>query len=206
MTSDIRLALVMLCLLALSLSACGSALLQDDHGLATPSPAPPNQTTASEPEAVLGAFIDAWGREDYEAMHALLAARSRELYPLQRFINQYTAAHSEIRFSGVRHALRQLRFQGSTAIINYDIEIESPTFGTITDEQRVMRLIQEGGWKIAWSSMDILDGLSSRARLTAGADYPPRANITDRNGKPLAEEGGTVYKLVRDQAGHAEYR
>ena len=143
----------------------------------------------------MAAFIDAWAREDYEGMHRLIAARSRELYPLQRFINQYTAAHSAIRFAGVSHSLKTVAHQGSTAIIHYDVLISSQTFGEIADDNRVMRLVQESGWKIAWSSMDIVDGMSHRARLTERVVFPRRANIYDRDGKSLAEEGGRVYSL-----------
>jgi len=195
MAATSRFTQVLLCIVLLSLSACESALLQESVIAATPAPAPQIETTAGEPADVLAAFIDAWGREDYEAMYRLIAARSRELYPLQRFINQYTAAHSVIRFAGVSHRLKTVAHQGTTAIINYDVVVESPTFGEIADDGRVMRLIQEGGWKIAWSSMDIFDGMSSRARLTERADFPPRADIYDRYGKPLAEEAGQVYSL-----------
>ncbi len=185
----------MLCILLLSLSACESALLQESVTAATPSPAPQIETTAGEPADILAAFIDAWASEEYEAMYRLIAARSRELYPLQRFINQYTEAHSVIRFAGVSHKLKMVAHQGTTAIIHYDVLISSPTFGEIADDNRVMRLVQEGGWKIAWSSMDIFDGMSSRARLTERADFPPRADIYDRNGALLAEEEGQVYSL-----------
>ena len=195
MVPSFRVLPIVLFVVLLSLSACESALLQESLTAATPSPAPEIEATAGEPADVLAAFIGAWAREDYEAMYRLIAARSRELYPLQRFINQYTAAHSVIRFAGVSHRLKTVTNQGRTAVINYDIVIDSPTFGEITDEDRVMRLIQEGGWKIAWSSMDIFDGLSSRARLTERADFPPRANIYDRHGKSLAEEEGEVYSL-----------
>ena len=195
MVSKLRVIPVVLVVLLLSLSACESALLQESVTAATPSPAPEIETTAGEPADVLAAFIAAWAREDFEAMYRLIAARSRELYPLQRFINQYTAAHSVIRFAGVSHLLKTVARQGETAIIEYDIVIDSPTFGEIADDNRVMRLIQEGGWKIAWSSLDIFDGLSSRARLTERADFPRRADIYDRNGKSLAEEGGEVYSL-----------
>ena len=195
MVPRFRVIPVVLLVILLSLSACESALLQESVTAATPSPAPEIETTAGEPADVLAAFIDSWAREDYEAMYRLIAARSRELYPLQRFINQYTAAHSAIRFAGVSHELKHELRQGATAILHYDIEIDSPTFGEIADENRVMRLIQEGGWKIAWSSLDIFDGLSSRARLTERADFPPRANIYGRNGKLLAEEKGEVYSL-----------
>jgi len=195
MAATSGLATVFLFCVLLALSACESALLRDSNTPSMPSPAPAAAATSEEPAAVLAAFIEAWSGEDYEAMYALIAQRSRELYPLPRFIEQYTDAHSVIRFAGVRHTVGALAHQGTTAILNYDIVIESPTFGEIADEARVMRLVNENGWKIAWSSMDIFEGLSGRTRLIVRADFPGRANIYDRNGKLLAEEGGEVYSL-----------
>lgn len=195
MAARINIAPVWLCIVLLALSACESALLGGDAPAATPTPAPLLETTSGAPEDILAAFIAAWNGVDYEAMFRLIARRSRELYPLPRFINQYTKAHSVIRFAGVRHTVRSVARQGSTVIIRYDVVISSPSFGEIADEDRVIRLIEEDGWKIAWSSMDIFDGMSSQARLTAPADFPPRANIYDRNGAPLAEEEGEVYSL-----------
>ncbi|MCY3834574.1 MAG: penicillin-binding transpeptidase domain-containing protein [Chloroflexi bacterium] len=163
--------------------------------MAPPTPLPQTGTTSDEPAEVLREFVEAWSGENFETMYGLIARRSRELYPLQRFINQYTEAHSVIRFAGVNHTLGALSYQGRTAILDYDIVIDSPTFGAISDEGRVMRLIDENGWKIAWSSMDIFAGLSNRARLTERADFPPRANIYDRSGKSLAVEAGEVHSL-----------
>ena len=88
-----------------------------------------------------------------------------------------------------------VEYQGTTAIIDYGVDIASPTFGEIADERRVMRLVDEGGWKIAWSPTDIIRGMSSRARLTERADFPDRANIYAANGLPLAEEEAPVYSL-----------
>jgi penicillin-binding protein 2 len=190
-----RLPQVLLFSALLALSACESALLQDGAAAVAPSPASPVEMSSGEPGDVLREFIEAWSDEDYEAMYGLIAARSRELYPLQRFIDQYTEAHSAIRFAGVSHTVGSLSYQGGTAVLNYDIVIESPTFGEIADDKRVMRLINESGWKIAWSSRDIFAGMSRRARLIERAEFPPRANIYDRNGKLLAEEGGQVYSL-----------
>ena len=195
MAATSRISTVFLFSLLLLFSACESALLRDGDAPAIPSPAPDASTTSGEPTEVLAAFIAAWSEEDFEAMYRLLAQRSRELYPLGRFIDQFTEAHSVIRFAGVRHAVSELERQGTTAILHYDIVIESPIFGEIADEGRLMRLVNENGWKIAWSSMDIFAGLSGRARLTVWADFPRRANIYDRNGKLLAEEGGEVYSL-----------
>lgn len=179
----------------LMFGACDSILLQDIPPAATETPAPDNPTTSAEATGVLDAFLSAWSKEDFEAMYRLLANRSRELYPLRDFIEEYTAAHSVLRFDDVTYQLDSVAYQGATAILRYSIRIESPTFGAIADEGRVMRMVDEGGWKIAWSAMDIIQGMSVQARLVERADFLPRANIYDRDGLALAQEASQVYSL-----------
>ena len=177
------------------LGSCESALLQESTIPIPDTPAPIAQTTSEDPAEVLQEFVTAWDKQDFEAMYRLLAKRSRELYPEQSFIDKYTAAHSVIRFSGVQHQLTSEERQGTTAILRYDAVIESPTFGLIVDEDRVMRLIDDGGWKVAWSPMDIIHGMSSKARLTERADFPDRATIYAEDGSPLAQQDALVYSL-----------
>jgi len=153
------------------------------------------EVTSAQPADVLQDFINAWNDEDFEAMYRLTASPSHSLYPRPVFENRYTVAHSVIRFSGVTHSLNDVEMQGTTAVLDYDVAIESPTFGIIEDKNRTLRLIQEGGWKIAWSPMDIFDGLSSEARLQVSVRFPQRANIFDRKGLPLAEENGPIVSL-----------
>ncbi len=186
---------LILLLSLLSLGACESALLRDSPAPVADTPVPIARSTSDDPAEVLQAFMLAWNSEDFEAMYELIAGRSRELYPQLNFIDKYTVAHSVIRFAGVEHSLLGVAYQGTTAIVDYDIVIESPTFGTIADEQRVMRMVEEGGWKIAWSPTDIIKGMSSRARLTERADFPQRANIYAQGGLPLAEQDAPVYSL-----------
>ena len=157
------------------------------------------QISGAEPSEVLQGFIDAWNNEDFQTMYRLTASPSRDLYPRQIFENRYTVAHSVIRFSGVSHTLNDVEMQGTTAILDYDVAIESPTFGIIEDNNRVLRMVQEGGWKIAWSPMDIFDGLSSEARLQVSIRFPQRANILDRNGEALAEQNGSIVSLYAIQ-------
>ncbi len=190
--------LLLLCLL--SLAACESALLRDSPAPVAVTPVPVLRSTSDDPADVLRAFILAWNNEDFEAMYELIANRSRELYPQRNFIDKYTVAHSVIRFDGVEHSLLAVRYQGTTAIVDYDVVIESPTFGQVADERRVMRMVNEGGWKIAWSPTDIIRGMSSRARLTERADFPARANIYAADGSPLAQEDAPVYSLWAIQA------
>ena len=186
---------LILLLSLLTLGACESALLREGPAPAVDTPVPVLRSTSDDPAEVLGAFILAWNSEDFEAMYELIANRSRELYPQRNFIDKYTVAHSVIRFDGVKHSLLGVEYQGTTAIVDYDVLIESPTFGAVADERRVMRMVNEGGWKIAWSPTDIIRGMSSRARLTERADFPDRANIYAADGSPLAEQDAPVYSL-----------
>ncbi len=188
----------LLCLLLTSLfalGACDSTLLERNPDLTATAPPVVIENSSADPEAVLREFIDDWNDEDYESMYRLIAGRSRELYPRQVFINRYTEAHSVISFAGVTLSRSELVYQGSTAVVDYDIVIESPAFGRIRDQDRVMRMVDEGGWKIAWSQMDIFDGMSARARLNVEISYEQRENIYDRRSQPLAEEGGLVDSL-----------
>ena len=191
---------LLLLLSLLTLGACESALLRDSPAPVADTPVPALSSTSEDPAEVLGAFMLAWNSEDFEAMYELIANRSRELYPQRNFIDKYTVAHSVIRFDGVEHSLLAVAYQGTTAIVDYEVVIESPTFGQVADERRVMRMVNEGGWKIAWSPTDIIRGMSSRARLTERADFPGRANIYAADGSPLAEEDAPVYSLWAIQA------
>ena len=193
-----RFLIILLSLLILG--ACESALLRDSPVPVADTPVPVLRSTSDDPAEVLQAFMLAWNNEDFEAMYELIANRSRDLYPQRNFIDKYTVAHSVIRFAGVAHSLVGVRYQGTTAIVDYKVVIESPTFGMVADERRVMRMVEEGGWKIAWSPTDIIRGMSSRARLTERADFPVRANIYAADGWLLAEQDALVYSLWAIQA------
>jgi penicillin-binding protein 2 len=87
-------------------------------------------------------------------------------------------------------------FQGTSAAVTYDLSIQSSVFGTIDDPGRIMRFVQgTSGWQVAWSTMDIFDGLTSSSQLRLTGIPEPRANIYDRNGLPLVEQNGTVVSL-----------
>ncbi len=189
-----RLLPIYLLLLLFVMTACDSALTAGAPANSS-EPIAVTQVTSAQPADVLRDFIVAWDAEDYDTMYRLIASPSRSIYPRQVFENRYTVAHSAIRFDGVEHALNEVTFQGETAVIDYNVGIQSPTFGVIEDNNRVMRMVQEGGWKVAWSPMDIFDGLSSEARLQVSVRFPPRENIYDRNGQVLAEQNGTVLSL-----------
>ncbi len=190
--------LCFLLLLALLLSGCDAVLLPNS-GPAVETAPPVSQNSSAEPEATLAAFMDGWNQEDFDAMYQLIARQSRAQITLENFRDKYIINHDILRFAGVDYTVRRSDEQGTTAIIDYDIHIKSPTFGEITDAERRMRLVQDDGWKVAWSSMDILKGLAAGLRLVEVPDFPQRENIYDKDNNLLAEEEGLVYSLYMNK-------
>lgn len=149
------------------------------------------------PEATVETFLAAWNDEAFETMYSLLSPRSAEIYPLEDFVAQYDNAHADMGFTGVSYTLDNVETQGTSAAITYDVTLNTSTFGDIADNSRTMRLVEElGGWTVAWSPMDIINGMTANVRLDPSRRFPPRANIYDVNGNFLVNENGTTYGLV----------
>lgn len=139
------------------------------------------------------AFLAAWDRADSAAMWALLSRQSQEAYPQEVFTNRYTVANTAMGLEGVEFSIGDVRVQGLTAAVKYDVTIQSGLFGQIVDNGRTMRLVNDNGrWGVAWSSMDIFAELPSTGELTSDGDLAPRANIYDRNGRIVAGRGRVV--------------
>lgn len=158
--------------------------------------APAAQAERSTPEQVLADFMAAWSARDYPVMYALLSPQSQELYPRTVFDNRYDTTHNAMSFNGVVYTLNEVTYQGTTAVLKYDATLDSVVFGPIEDQGRIMRMVQTlQGWRLAWSTQDILNGLASGARLQQETVYPPRGSIYDRDGSPLVEENGLIVSL-----------
>lgn len=158
--------------------------------------APMVAVAPSAPDEVVRGFLEAWNRQDFPAMYGFVAEPSRERYPYALFETRYIDTHEKISFGGVAYRIDDVRVQGSSAAVQYDVTLESVQYGAIEDPDRTIRLVRAGaGWQIAWSPLDIIDGLASEVRLEVLSRFPARANIYDRNGLPLVEEGGNIMLL-----------
>ncbi|MBE0689997.1 MAG: hypothetical protein IH587_07745, partial [Anaerolineae bacterium] len=151
------------------------------------------QLLPQAPEQVASAFWEAWGRHDYAAMYALLSPESQSLYPDSVFTTTYENDDAVIGTEAIDFAVHDTLQQGVTTVITYDLTIQSSFYGQIDDPGRTIRLTQSpNGWRIAWSRMDIFDGLAPTVVLEEVTVRQPRGNIYDREGRLLVEENGTV--------------
>ncbi|GAB1422371.1 hypothetical protein MASR2M15_26010 [Anaerolineales bacterium] len=148
------------------------------------------------PDEVVSDFLDEWSQKDYTSMYELLSLKSKALYSFAQFSDRYQLAEDQLKFDGVTYALKNETRQGDTIAIDYSVNISSPVFGMINDPNRTIRLVKENDqWRIAWSTMDILDGMAGDVSIKVDSRFPVRANIYDRNGDLLVEENGQIMYL-----------
>jgi hypothetical protein len=146
---------------ALLLAGCAQAISVSESGDA----AQPQVQPAQSPDEVAAAFLNAWNAQDLDTMYSLISPQSRELYADEVFKSRYTVVNQDIGFNSVTPTIRQVS-TSTTAIVNYDAKIESAYYGTIDDPGRTMQLVQTPeGWRIAWTTMDIFEGLVGGSAL-----------------------------------------
>jgi cell division protein FtsI/penicillin-binding protein 2 len=175
--------LAMVCLFVVA--ACDSPGAANQSG-------PTAQPNLADADTAARTFLDAWVKNDYQAMYRLLSPKS-QLMSLKDFTDLYQKVETTLRpGEGTKsHAILadKSERQGTTAVIRYNMKFASGALGEFTDENRIMRLIlAQGGWRIAWSERDIFEGMSSDATLILLRVQGKRGSIFDRNGKPIAED------------------
>ncbi len=186
--------LLLLCLL-LVVTGCAPS-----NGDSSGSSIVPILQLVRPPDEIARAYLDAWKTGDYQGMYARLSPRSQQDYPFPVFQQTVEEAMQSIAPSDIQYTIKSTQTQGASAAVTYDVTFISPVFERIADPDRIMRLIQiPGGWGIAWSSMDIVNGLTGGSRVAVTVRRAPRANIYDRNGRTLAEQGGTLITLYHSK-------
>ncbi len=185
--------IVIAVMLMWALAGCAGAT--DGQGAAVPILSQPRQ-----PAELVANFLEDWKVGDYAGMYALLSPQSQGLTTLPVFEAIYGETAQALSLTDLTYTIGETRLQGLSAAVQYDVTITSPVFGEIVDAGRTMRLVQNNGaWGLAWSSMDIFDGLAAGSRLAVQSRRLPRAGILDRLGKPLVAPTGTRIALYAAQ-------
>lgn len=152
--------------------------------------------TRQTPARVVEQFLTAWNERNYQVMYSLLHPESQGLLRLPTFQTTYENIAESIQLESIAFTLGETERQGMTAIVGYDLTLTSTSFGTIEDAGRKMRLIETpAGYRIAWTRMDIFDGLAANASLQVDYELPPRGNIYDRGGNIMVEANGLVTEV-----------
>lgn len=189
-----KIAVLLAWVAVLLLNACGGLDTGSLGGAGGPNPTP--LLTLEQADQVAQTFLKAWAEGNYAAMYALISPNSREVYSEEAFVQDYEEAAVQLTLTSLETGIANSLRQGTTAAIQYDVRFHTELFGVIEDLGRTMRLIETPeGWRVAWSRMDIFDGLAEGARLIRQQTLPSRGNIYDRNGKVLVDQNGRAIGL-----------
>ncbi len=176
----------------LFVSACGGAT--SSSGAAAPTAA----VALDDACGVADRFLKGWEADDYPTMYGLLSARSLQISQTQ-FNASYSNADSQMGKPAKSHLLNcgDATLQGTTAAILYDMTFKGTVLGEFTDPRRTVRLVwTPHGWRVAWSTMDIFEGMAGGATLQLSYTPATRGRILDRKGNPLAEDNQTLYTVT----------
>ena len=148
--------------------------------------------------AVADQFLKGWEANDYQTMYGLISPKSLQ-YSQAQFSGIYQQADKVMSSPQKSHTLScdNAVQQGTTAAVTYDMNFNSPTLGKFGDQGRTMRLIWTArGWRVAWSTMDLFEGIAGGATLQLSYTPSTRGTIYDRNGKPFAQDNQTLYLVT----------
>ncbi len=168
-------------------------------------PGPTSPPSTGDALNVAKSFLDYWVAEDYKSMYGLLSPKGQET-ALDTFTKYYQETESTLKLAekGKSYAIKgQPDRQGTTVAVHYDMTFDSGPLGKFTDANRVLRLIltKDRGWRVAWSTMDVFDGLAGGATLYMELNQSARGIIYDRNGKVIAQDSvpNVTVRLVTEK-------
>lgn len=178
-------------MLIFGLAACNQATSTPSATLpptGAPLKTPPVYTTpVPDVREAAQAFLDAWQREDYEALYDMLAPASQDANPKDAFIQRYRDTAVNLTLKTIQpEVLSTLIESTRSAQAAYRVSYETNLVGTLTREMNMTFSLVDGSWRVMWEEGMILPELRGGNKLVMDYKTPSRGNIYDRDGYPIA--------------------
>jgi cell division protein FtsI/penicillin-binding protein 2 len=163
-------------------AAGATALLLLGIGLGWATPRPSAEDTVQD-------FLLDWENGQYAAAAALTTGAPAQVAA------ELQDAYQEVGAAALSLGMVSVTQQGSTARASFDADMDLGRGGPAWDYDGSFGLRRAGsGWKVVWSPAVIVPGLRPGLRLAVVGTMPPRAQLLDTRGNPLAPMS-TVYTV-----------
>lgn len=159
---------------------------------AGPTAVPDVVATLEGAERVAWAFYRAWEGRDYLGMYRVLSHESQAAVDSRSFTSRYQEAMVTATVQTLQAALLASRLEGDQAHMTVRVTWQTAVAGEITRDHPLTLVYQQGRWGIVWHDGLILPELRAGQRLHLEYEAPPRADIYDVHGRPLAYQGTVV--------------
>jgi cell division protein FtsI/penicillin-binding protein 2 len=135
-------------------------------------------TSASEEAA--NRFVDAWARDDFDAMHDELSENAAARYPVDEFTGMYEDAERTATLASIEGGDPE---GSGNETITVPIAARTHAFG----EVRSTLVLPMDDDRVAWEPHLVFPGLAEGEHLARSTRVPRRAPILARDGTPLAK-------------------
>ncbi|HEV3013138.1 MAG TPA: NTF2-like N-terminal transpeptidase domain-containing protein, partial [Actinomycetota bacterium] len=140
----------------------------------------------AKPEPVAAAYLEAWGRKDWAAMQAQVAA------PPADFAKRHTDMVDALRVAGASFTPGTVTVTDDRAELPFQAKLELRALGE-WPYQGLLRLVRrDDRWLVDWSPATLHPDLAEGQRFQRTRTWPERAPILAADGSELAGPGPVV--------------
>lgn len=160
-------------------------LPQPTHTLPSPDV---SVTRTPDVRTTVEAYMQAWQKDDYPAMYAMLSRLTLDAVSLEDFTRSYTDVANALALTNVKYeVLTQLTNPGD-AQANCRVTLQSALMGDFVREILMKFSLENGEWRLQWDETMIMPELREGSSLAVNYTIPARGNIYDRNGNTLVAQ------------------
>lgn len=139
------------------------------------------------------AYLEAFAREDYAAMYAMLSQVSRESVTLEDFSRQNVDALNKMSAASFdTEILSALVNSPYSAQVAFRIVYQTALVGDISRDIVINLNLEDGAWKLGWGPGVILPELAGGNRLAMDYQVPARGDIYDREGEAMVTQAQAI--------------
>ncbi|MBJ7520037.1 MAG: hypothetical protein JHC84_10110 [Solirubrobacteraceae bacterium] len=143
-------------------------------------------------------YAQAWAKQDYAAMHALISPEAQERYPLERFEGLHREAASTA-------TVLRLRAGAATEVeddvVTVPTAVRTNAFGSLRARFALPVVETDGARRIAWAPYLAFPGLNPGERLRRDTELPERGSLSARDGTLLANGQDRASETQEDLGG-----
>jgi cell division protein FtsI/penicillin-binding protein 2 len=140
----------------------------------------------TRPEPVAAAYLDAWGRGDWAAMQAQVAA------PPADFAQRHTAMTEALRVTQASFAPGPATVSDDRAEVPFQARLRLRALGEWSYAGLLRLVRRDDRWRVDWSPATLHPELTPDLRLQRTRTWPERAPILAADGSELAGPGAVV--------------
>jgi cell division protein FtsI/penicillin-binding protein 2 len=140
----------------------------------------------ARPEPVAAAYLEAWGRGDWAAMQAQVAA------PPADFAKRHTAMTEALRVTRASFVPGPATVSDDRAEVPFQARLRLRALGEWPYEGRLRLVRRDDRWRVDWSPATLHPELTGDLRFQRTRTWPERAPILAADGSELAGPGAVV--------------